>query len=38
MCQSILKEVYGDHKYLTCTYLQDKNFEVLYTSISLDKL
>ena len=28
---------YGNHRYLRCPYLQDKNFGVLRSSITLDK-
>ena len=33
-----MKEGNGDHKYLRCTDLQDKHFEVLQKYIALDKI
>ena len=36
--QRIFKEVNGDHKYLMCSYFQDKNFEVICAAIALDKI
>ena len=36
MYQNILKEGNGNHNYLMCIYLQDKNFEVICSAIALD--
>ena len=36
--QRILKEGNGDHNCLKCTYFQYKNFDILRTSITLDKI
>ena len=36
--QRIFKVGSGDHKFLRCPYLQDNNFEVLCSSIALDKV
>ena len=38
MYQKILKECNGDQKYLRCPDLRDKNFEVLRSSMALDKV
>ena len=34
----LLKEVNCDQKYVMCTYLRDKNFEVLCAAIKLDEI
>ena len=36
--QIIIKKRNVYHKYSRCTYLQDENFEVMHTALSLDKL
>ena len=36
--KSILKEDNDDHKYLKCPYLRDKTFEVISSSIALNKV
>ena len=38
MYQKFLKEGNGNHKFLRCSDLQDKNFEVLSSAIALDKI
>ena len=38
ICQNILKEGNGDHKYLRCQNIWDNNFEVMRSEIALDKV
>ena len=38
MFQKILKEDNVDHNFLRCSYLQEKNFEVMHSEIVLDKV
>ena len=38
MYQNILKEDNVDHNFLRCSYLQEKNFEVMHSEIVLDKV
>ena len=38
MHQKLLKEGNGDHKYLRCLYLRDKQIEVIPSEIALDKV
>ena len=38
MYQKFLREVGGDHNFLSCPYLLDNKFEVLHSVIALDKV